>query len=73
MSTNWADKLKKYLGTKQQKTPAEYDREADVCFLDMLEEEKRRDEKSNPSYKAIPKFFFKKPKEREDSLYHRVR
>jgi len=45
MSNNWADKLKKYLGTKQQKTPAEYDREADVCFLDMLEEEKRREEK----------------------------
>ena len=30
-------------------------------------------EKVNPSYKAIPKFFYKKPKEREDSLYHRVR
>lgn len=72
---NWADKLKKYVSTKQEhpKTAAENDREADIEFLRLLDEEKALTEKENPSYKSIPKFFYKKPKEREDSLYHRVR
>ena len=72
---SWVDKLKKYVATKQEhpKTAAENDREADVEFLRLLEEEKTLTEKTNPSYKTIPKFFYKKPKEREDSLYHRVR
>ena len=71
----WADKLKKYVASKQDqpKTAAENDREADIEFLRLLEEEKSMNEKINPTYKSIPKFFFKKPKEREDSLYHRVR
>lgn len=70
---NWVDKLKKYNENKPHKSPAENDREADVEFLKLLEEEKTLEEKKDPSYKAIPKFFFKKPKEREDSLFHRVR
>jgi serine/threonine-protein phosphatase 2A regulatory subunit B'' len=70
---NWVDKLKKYNQGKTHKSPAENDREADIEFLRLLEEEKALSEKQNPSYKAIPKFFFKKPKEKEDSLYHRVR
>ena len=70
---NWVEKLKKYNEKKTHKSPAENDREADVEFLRLLEEEKALEEKKNPSFKAIPKFFFKKPKEKEDSLYHRVR
>jgi serine/threonine-protein phosphatase 2A regulatory subunit B'' len=70
---NWVQKLKDYNASKQHKSPAENDREADVEFLRLLEEEKAISEKTNPSFKAIPKFFFKKPKEKEDSLFHRVR
>ena len=70
---NWAQKLREYNKSKVHKSPAENDREADVEFLRLLEEEKAINEKQNPSFKAIPKFFFKKPKEKEDSLYHRVR
>ena len=70
---NWAQKLRNYNKSKDHKSPAENDREADVEFLRLLEEEKALSEKVNPSFKAIPKFFFKKPKEKEDSLYHRIR
>jgi hypothetical protein len=70
---NWVDKLKKFNENKPHKSPAENDREADLEFLRLLEEEKTIEEKKDPTYKAIPKFFFKKPKEREDSLFHRVR
>lgn len=36
----WAQKLKRYNTEKKHKTPAENDREADVEFLKLLEEEK---------------------------------
>ena len=48
---NWVDKLKKYNENKPHKSPAENDREADLEFLRLLEEEKTLDEKKNPSYK----------------------
>lgn len=70
---NWVEKLKVYNEGKSHKSPAENDRDADVEFLRLIEEERALNEKNNPSYKAIPKFFFKKPKEKEDSLFHRVR
>ena len=70
---NWQEKLGKFNESKPHKSPAENDREADIEFLKMLEEEKNIQEKQNPLFKVIPKFFFKKPKEKEDSLYHRVR
>ena len=70
---NWVAKLKKYNEDKTHKTAADNDRDADEEFLQLLDDEKSHAEKKNPSYKAIPKFFFKKPKEREDFLFHRVR
>lgn len=69
---NWVDSLKKYNEGKQHKSPAENDREADIEFLKLLEDEKTKDELKNPSYKTIPKFFYKKPNN-ENSLYFRVR
>jgi hypothetical protein len=36
----WAQKLKRFNAEKKHKTPAENDREADVEFLKLLEEEK---------------------------------
>jgi hypothetical protein len=38
----------------------------------LLEEEKQIEEERNPTFKTIPKFFFKKPAT-ENSLYLRVR
>jgi len=37
---NWQEKLQKYNEGKPHKSPAENDREADIEFLKMLEEEK---------------------------------
>jgi serine/threonine-protein phosphatase 2A regulatory subunit B'' len=68
----WAQKLKRYNTAKPHKTPAENDREADVEFLKLLEEEKNNEESMNPSFKTIPKFFFKKPSN-ENSIYFRTR
>ena len=69
---SWAQKLKRYNTVKPHKTPAENDREADVEFLKLLEEEKNTEESANPSFKTIPKFFFKKPSN-ENSIYFRTR
>lgn len=70
----WAEKLKRHIkcSEKPHKTPAENDREADTAFLKLLEEEKQTDETKNPSFKSIPKFFFKKPSN-ENSVYFRTR
>jgi serine/threonine-protein phosphatase 2A regulatory subunit B'' len=40
--------------------------------LKLLENEKLSEEKQNPTFKTIPKFFFKKPMG-DDSLYFKVR
>ena len=58
---NWADALRKFNEGKPHKSPAENDREADIEFLKLLEEEKQLEEEKNPTYKNIPRFFYKKP------------
>jgi hypothetical protein len=68
----WVGKLRRYNESKPHKTAAENDREADVEFLKLLEDEKQMEEERNPTFKTIPKFFFKKPTT-ESSLYLRVR
>ena len=72
MAQSWVQKLKRFNEGKAHKTAAENDREADVEFLKLLEEEKNIEEKRNPSFKTIPRFFFKKPTN-ESSLYFKVR
>jgi hypothetical protein len=72
MALPWVQKLKKFNGSKNHKTAAENDREADIEFLKLLEEEKMKDEERNPSFKTIPRFFFKKPSN-ENSLFFKVR
>jgi serine/threonine-protein phosphatase 2A regulatory subunit B'' len=69
---NWVEALKGYNEGKEHKSPAENDREADIEFLKLLEEERKIEEEKDPSYKTIPRFFFKKPNN-ENSLYFRVR
>lgn len=72
MAQSWVQKLKKFNEGKAHKTAAENDREADIEFLKLLEEEKSLEERRNPSFKTIPRFFFKKPTN-ESSLYFKVR
>lgn len=72
MAQSWVQKLKRFNEGKNHKTAAENDREADVEFLKLLEDEKSIEEKRNPSFKTIPRFFFKKPTN-ENSLYFKVR
>ena len=69
---SWAAKLRAQNSKAEHKTPAENDREADKQFLNLLEEEKAHEENSNPTFKAIPKFFFKKPAG-DESLFFKVR
>ena len=38
--SNWAESLKKFNEGKPHKSPAENDREADIEFLKLLEDEK---------------------------------
>ena len=72
MAQSWVQKLKRFNEGKAHKTAAENDREADIEFLKLLEEEKNLEETRNPSFKTIPRFFFKKPTN-ESSLYFKVR
>ena len=71
MSQKWVLALKKFNEGKEHKTPAENDKEADIEFLRLLEEERKQEEDKDPSYKTIPRFFYKKPSN-ENSLYFRV-
>lgn len=64
--------MKGYNTGKEHKSAAENDRDADVEFLKLLEDEKSKDEERNPSFKTIPRFFFKKPTA-ETSLFFKVR
>ena len=65
-------KLKQYNDGKEHKSAAENDRDADVEFLKLLEDEKQKEKEKNPSFKTIPRFFFKKPTN-ETSLFFKVR
>ena len=67
----WVDALRSFTSKMPQKTTGENDRETDILFLKMLEEEKKQEEESNASFKMIPKFFFKKTK--ESNLYLKLR
>ena len=72
MEKKWVQALKKFNDGKEHKSPSENDKEADIEFLRLLEEERKMEEEKDPSYKKIPRFFFKKPAA-ENSLYFRVR
>lgn len=61
MSQKWVEKLKKSNSALPHKTPAQNDRDADEKFLQLLDDEKTKEEAQNPTFKSIPKFFYKKP------------
>lgn len=48
------------------------DREVDIAFLQLLEEEKENERQRVDSYNKIPRFFYKKP-QLENPLYLRLR
>ena len=72
MEKSWICALKKYKEGKHHKTPAEMNKETDGVFLKLLKEEQKIEEEKEPSYKTIPKFFYKKPSNK-NLLYFRVR
>ena len=45
--------------SKPQRTAQEIDDETDQLFLKYIEDGKRKEEESDPSYKKVPKFFQK--------------
>lgn len=59
MEKKWVAALKAFNEGKPHKTPAENDKEADIEFLRLLEEERKVEEEKDPSYKTIPRFFYK--------------
>jgi serine/threonine-protein phosphatase 2A regulatory subunit B'' len=67
----WVDALRSFTASKPQKSTGENDKETDILFLQMLEEERKLEEASNGSFKMIPKFFYKKTK--ESPLYLKLR
>jgi serine/threonine-protein phosphatase 2A regulatory subunit B'' len=56
---DWISTLKRYVDSKPQRTPQEIDDETDRLFLNYIEEAKKREEESDPSFKKVPKFFQK--------------
>mmetsp|Transcript_4916 Transcript_4916/g.9206 ORF Transcript_4916/g.9206 Transcript_4916/m.9206 type:complete len:447 (-) Transcript_4916:79-1419(-) len=69
---NWVAQLKSFVENKPQKSAIENDREADVAFLQLLEEEKKLQEAKDQSYSKVPKFFFKKP-QLDNPMYMKLR
>jgi len=75
--TSWVEALESYLSDKARKSAVENgknysDREADIAFLNMLEEEKEKEKQRNASYNKIPRFFYKKP-QLENPIYLKLR
>ena len=69
---NWAEVLKKYNAGRKEKTASETDREANIEFLKILQDEQENEASRDASFLKIPKFFQKKP-QLEDPLYFRMR
>ena len=69
---DWIDTLKKYVNTKGQRSAQEIDDETDRLFLNYIEEAKKKEEDSDPSFKKVPKFF-QKSQQAENPLSAKVR
>jgi serine/threonine-protein phosphatase 2A regulatory subunit B'' len=69
---DWVESLKKFVGRKKQRTAQEIDDETDQLFLKYIEDAKKVEEESDPSYAKIPKFY-QKSQASENPLAHKVR
>lgn len=56
---DWADSLRKFVEIKPQRSAQEIDDETDKLFLQYIEDAKKKEEDSDPSFKRVPKFFQK--------------
>lgn len=69
---DWVNTLKKYVETQSQRTAQEIDDETDRLFLQYIEDAKRKEEESDPSFKKVPKFF-QKSQQTENPISAKVR
>ena len=54
----WMDLLRRYISKAPKKSQKEQEEETTKIFLDILREDKKKEENDQPK---IPRFFFKKP------------
>jgi hypothetical protein len=57
VKANWAERLQAYNAGRKEKTASETDREANVEFLRLLQEEQDQEQSRDTSFQVIPKFF----------------
>lgn len=69
---DWIQSLREYVGTKQQRSAQEIDDETDKLFLNYIEEAKKKEEETDPSFKKVPKFF-QKSQQTENPISFKVR
>ena len=69
---DWIDTLRNYVDSKPQRSAQEIDDETDRLFLNYIEEAKKKEEDSDPSFKKVPKFF-QKSQQAENPLSAKVR
>jgi serine/threonine-protein phosphatase 2A regulatory subunit B'' len=74
---NWAAHLENFVNKAPKKSVSESgkfysDKEADVCFLKLLEDEQKKEMKENQTYSKIPRFYYKKP-DNKNQIYLGVR
>ncbi len=69
---DWVDNLRKFVATKPQRSAQEIDDETDRLFLNYIEEAKKKEEDTDPSFKKVPKFF-QKSQQSENPISAKVR
>lgn len=69
---DWIGVLKGYVNTHPQRSAQEIDDETDKLFLNYIEEAKRKEEETDPSFKKVPKFF-QKSQQTENPISFKVR
>lgn len=69
---DWVGVLKNYVTTHPQRSAQEIDDETDKLFLNYIEEAKRKEEETDPSFKKVPKFF-QKSQQTENPISFKVR
>ena len=68
----WASSLESFISKAPKKSVSESDKEADISFLKLLEEEQQAELTKNATYSKIPRFYFKKP-EIKNLIYMGIR
>lgn len=69
---DWIGVLKGYVSNHPQRSAQQIDDETDKLFLNYIEEAKRKQEETDPSFKKVPKFF-QKSQQTENPISFKVR